>query len=357
MITLSQREQLLFWLDRACAAGTRLTRACDIIGLSVRTVQRWREGGQRLGGDRRQTREFEPANKLSKAERAQVLATANSPAFADLTPAQIVPILAEQGEYVASESTFYRILREHGQLTHRHRTRAPREHRAPKALCASAANEVYTWDITYLPTTVKGRFFYLYLFMDLYSRKIVGWQVHDRECNELAADIVGEIARREGIEPDQITLHADNGGPMKGATMLATLQRLGIVPSFSRPSVSNDNAFSESLFKTLKYHPSYPARAFDDLDDARDWVLHFVDWYNHRHRHSAIKFVTPAQRHTGEDFAILAKRDGVYRRAKRQRPDRWTGSTRNWAPIPKVYLNPEKTQSNPRRSAQTKKAA
>jgi putative transposase len=342
MITLSQRERLLCWLDTACAAGARLARACDIVGLSIRTVQRWREGDQPLGGDGRQSRPFEPPNRLSEAERAQVLATANSPAFAELTPAQIVPILAEQGEYVASESTFYRILREHGQLTHRRRSRAPRQRRTPKALCARAANEVHTWDITYLPTTVKGRFFYLYLFMDLYSRKIVGWQVHDRECNELAADIVSEIARREGVEPGQITLHADNGGPMKGATMLATLQRLGIVPSFSRPSVSNDNAFSESLFKTLKYHPSYPARAFNDLDEARAWVEHFVDWYNHRHRHSAIKYVTPEQRHTGEDFAILARRDAVYRRAKRRSPHRWTGRTRNWSPIRKVYLNPEK---------------
>ena len=315
----------------------------------MRTVQRWREGEGQVRDDGRRERQWRPPNKLTDAERAKVLSIANCPQFSALAPTQIVPILAERGEYVASESTFYRVLREAGQLTHRHASRAPTKRPCPKALRATAPNQVYTWDITYLPTTVKGQFLYLYLFMDLFSRKIVGWQVHEHECNKLAADIVLDIARREGIEPQQLTLHADNGGPMKGATMLATLQRLGIVPSFSRPRVSNDNPFSESLFKTLKYRPSYPRQPFADLDAARGWVEGFVHWYNHTHRHSAIKFVTPAQRHSGQDRAILAARDGVYIEAKRRNPQRWSGNTRDWMPTEEVHLNPDQ-QSEPKRT-------
>ena len=349
MITLSQRETLTRWIDAACAAGARLAQACAVLGLSVRTLQRWRHEGGQLCPDGRQTRDWQPPNKLSEAERAKVLATANSPEFTDLSPAQIVPILAERGEYVASESSFYRILREARQLAHRHSSRAPNKRHTPRPLCATEPNQVYTWDITYLPTLVRGQFYYLYLFMDLFSRKIVGWHIHEFECNEVAANIVRDIAQREGIDREQLALHSDNGGPMKGATMLATLQRLGIVPSFSRPRVSNDNPFSESLFKTLKYHPSYPSQPFADIETARDWVEGFVDWYNHTHRHSAIKFVTPAQRHSGQDQAILAQRHGVYTKAKKRNPQRWSKHTRDWTPIHEVHLNPEK-QTEPQRT-------
>ncbi len=139
--------------------------------------------------------------------------------------------------------------------------------------------------------------------MDIYSRKIVGWQVYEHESSEWAAEILQDIVQREGIDRHRLTLHSDNGGPMKGATMLATLQALGIRPSFSRPVVSNDNPYSESLFKTLKYRPEYPARPFADLTESRQWVAGFVDGYNLQHYHSAIQFVTPAQRHAGLDGA------------------------------------------------------
>ena len=139
-----------------------------------------------------------------------------------------------------------------------------------------------------------------------------------------------DICAREAIAPDQVVLHSDNGSPMKGATMLATLQALGVMPSFSRPSVSNDNPYSESLFRTLKYRPTYPLTAFEDLTTARQWVSTFVDWYNNEHRHSAIRFVTPAQRHDGLDVALLQKRIEVYEAARNERPERWSGDTRNW---------------------------
>jgi putative transposase len=167
--------------------------------------------------------------------------------------------------------------------------------------------------------------------------------VYDAECSTLASALLREICHREAIGLHQVTLHADNGGPMKGATMLATLQALGVMPSFSRPAVSNDNPYSESLFKTLKYRPDYPAKPFTDLTEARRWVDHLVRWYNHEHRHSAIRFVTPAQRHAGLDGPLLAQRQALYEDARRKKPQRWSGATRNWQRIAAVHLNPEQT--------------
>ena len=287
-----------------------------------------------------------PTNKLSALERGQLLAVANCAQFANLPPSQIVPRLVDQGVYLASESTFYRVLKEAMQMTHRSAERPAQTRSKPRALTATAPGQLYSWDITYLPTPVKGMYFYLYLFLDIFSRKIVGWQIYDVESSELAGEVVRDICARENIAPDQVVLHSDNGSPMKGATMLATLQALGVVPSFSRPSVSNDNPFSESLFKTLKYRPAYPRTAFVDLLAARQWVGGFVHWYNHEHRHSAIQFVTPAQRHAGLDEALLRNRNAVYQAARAAHPERWSGDTRNWRPVTIVHLNPEKTTSS-----------
>lgn len=348
MITLPERQHLLAWVDVAVAAGARRHKACALIGLSARTLQRWRRPEQ-LQEDGRVNRVFTPAHKLSAAERAAVIATANSEEFKQLTPHQIVPRLADRGVYVASESTFYRILKAEGLLTHRHASQAARTVSKPKAMVATAPNQLYSWDITYLATAIKGQFFYLYLFMDLFSRKIVGSQVYAEESSTHAADVIRDICRREGIAKAQVTLHSDNGGPMKGATMLATLQQLGVMPSLSRPSVSNDNPYSEALFKTLKYRPEYPLQPFSELTEARVWVDAFVTWYNHEHRHSGIRFVTPAQRHNGEDKALLEQRKATYIAAQMANPARWSQETRNWEWIEEVYLNPDKpntTQSN-----------
>jgi transposase InsO family protein len=278
-------------------------------------------------------------------ERQRLIKIANEPGYADLPPSKIVPRLADEGCYIASESTFYRVLKAENQLSHRQKAKPVRQIKKPKALTATAPNQIYTWDITYLPTQVKGIFLYLYLVMDIYSRKIVGWQVYEEESSARAADLMTDICQREGVAPDQVTLHADNGSPMKGATLLATLQELGVIPSFSRPSVSNDNPYSESLFRTLKYRPEYPERPFANLPAARAWVQGFVGWYNHEHLHSAIRFVTPQQRHTGQDVEILAQRKRVYEQARSKHPGRWSGEIRNWEPIKKVQLNPEKDKA------------
>ncbi len=270
---------------------------------------------------------------------------ANEPAYADLPPNKIVPKLSDTGSYLASESTFYRVLKSENQLRHRQKSTPTRQNKKPRALSATAANQLYSWDITYLPTQVRGIFFYLYLVLDIYSRKIVGWQVYEEESSALAADLMTDICRQEGIERHQVTLHADNGSPMKGATLLATLQQLGVTLSFSRPSVSNDNPYSESLFRTLKYRPDYPEQPFANLQAARIWVQEFVDWYNNEHLHSSIKFVTPEQRHSGMDVAILAQRKHLYLAARAENPNRWSGGIRNWDPIKAVHLNPEKQKT------------
>jgi len=329
-------------IDETCKAGARLSEACRVLALSARTLQRWRqEGGVKTDGRKAAGAQREPANKLCEQERRQILDIANEPEFAAMAPSQIVPTLADRDQYIASESSFYRVLREADQLARRGKAKPPTRQR-PKPLQASAPNQLWSWDITYLATTIKGVFFYLYLIMDVYSRKIVGWEVFDTESAEQAALVFRKTHLREGIGVESLVLHSDNGSPMKGATMLSTLQRLGVMPSFSRPSVSDDNPFSEALFKTLKYHPGFPDKPFDSLQEARQWVAGFQRWYNEVHRHSGLKFVTPAQRHRGEDGAILEKRHALYEAARARNPERWSGPTRNWEPEKIVYLNPGK---------------
>lgn len=340
----SERTEIIELINQARVSGARQDKACEIIGISAKTLQRWEQSGNEQDG--RIEPVHEPKNKLSELERQRVLKVANEAQFAHLAPTQIVPKLADKGLYIASESTFYRVLNENNQLKHRDKSKPGKKVTKPEALTATAPNQIYTWDITYLPSQVKGIFFYLYLVLDIYSRKIVGWQVHSEELSALAADLMKDICQHEGIERDQVTLHSDNGSPMKGATMLATLQELGVVPSFSRPSVSNDNPYSESIFRTLKYRPEYPEKPFSDLASARDWVRGFVRWYNVEHCHSGIKFVTPMQRHSGEDIEILARRKVVYQQAKSQNPERWSGNIRNWERIEEVRLNPEKGKSD-----------
>ena len=343
MTSLAERIQVISLVSECMSSGARQDRACAAINLSERTLQRWQRAWQHdePQGDQRPLRIQLPKNQLTKLARQELLAVANSDEFAHMPPSQIVPRLADQGRYLASESSFYRVLNAEKQLAHRHRSRTAQKRSKPRALCATAPNQLFSWDITYLPTLIKGGYFYLYLFMDIFSRKVVGWQVFESESSEQASEVMRDICARERIPPHQVVLHSDNGSPMKGATMLATLQALGVMPSFSRPAVSNDNPYSESLFKTLKYRPDYPQQTFENLLAARVWVGNFVRWYNHEHRHSSISFVTPSERHTGLDTALLAKRAEVYEAAKAKYPERWSGKTRNWQRIQEVYLNPD----------------
>jgi len=329
---------ILGLVDEAVAAGARQSKACAQLNIEVRTLQRWREQG--IGDDGRAGPRSPPSNKLTPKERARVLEVANSPENRDLSPKQIVPKLADQGEYVGSESTIYRILREEEQMGHREPSRAPSKPHRPQEYVATGPNQVWSWDITYLRTPVRGLFFYLYVVLDVWSRKIVAWTIEEEESADHAQAMIAAACEREGVQRDQLVIHSDNGSPMKAATLLAFLQGIGIVPSFSRPSVSNDNPYSESLFRTAKYRPEYPRKPFESLEHARRWMAWFVAWYNTEHRHSAIKFVTPQQRHDGSDREILAKRASLYEAAKANNPNRWTKETRDWSHIDKVVLNP-----------------
>jgi transposase InsO family protein len=340
------KQMAIELINEAVSAGARQHKACAVLGLSCRTLRRWQVAPGNLEDKRGQARHHRP-QALSAAEKEAILNVCNAPAYQSLPPSQIVPKLADQGIYMASESSFYRILKANNQLNHRGKAKAPYPHPKPLALVAYAPNEVWSWDITYLATTIRGQFLRLYLMVDVFTRMIVGWEIHPDELAEHAANLMIKTCMRNRVKPDSLVLHSDNGSPMKGATMLATLQRLGVVPSFSRPSVSDDNPYSESLFRTMKYSPTYPKRPFASIDQARQWVLTFVTWYNHQHCHSGIKFVTPAQRQRGEDQQILLKRHHVYEQAKRDMPRRWNNrATRNWQPITEVWLNPPKEHIN-----------
>lgn len=271
-----------------------------------------------------------------------MLAVINSDEFKDLPPSQIVPRLADQGLYLASESTMQRLLRSMHQNTHRRSERPAKKRHKPFALKATVVNQVYTWDITYLPTTINGLYFYLYVFVDIFSRFIVGAQVFDSESADLAAEMIRDICERHGIDKGQVSLHSDNGSPMKGQTMQAMMHDLGVIASRSRPSVSNDNPYSESLFATLKHRPLMPVKPFESIEQARQWTIGLVDWYNQEHRHSAIKFVTPEQRHLGQDGQLLQQRTQVYAQARDMHPQRWSKNTRDWSRVTEVHLNPDK---------------
>ena len=345
MIGLEDRQTLARDIDVAHTAGARLKLACETAGIEVRTLQRWKAFDGLVSGDGRpQAVRATPSHALSEAERARVLAVANEPRFASVPPARIVPMLADEGVYLASESTFSRVLKDHGQTAHRGRAKAPKAIRPPTTHIATEPRQVWCWDMTYLPAQVLGRWFHLYLILDLYSRKIVGWEVHDSDHADHAAHLVRRAALAEGIAAmgTKPVLHGDNGSTLKATTVLAMLNWLGVKPSYSRPRVSDDNAYAESLFRTAKYRPEFPTKGFVDLDCARAWAADFVRWYNFDHRHSGIRYVSPAQRHAGDDHAILAARHALYSKARELNPARWSGDTRNWSPIGAVTLNPER---------------
>lgn len=345
MIGLEDRQICAQDIGIAHETGARLRLACETAGIDVRTLQRWKVQHGLVRGDGRPSAVHPmPEHALSQAERAEVLRVANEPRFADVPPARIVPMLADEGVYLASESTFARVLRGHGQTSHRGRAKAPRSTRPPTTHIATAPRQVWCWDMTYLPAIVLGRWFHLYLILDLYSRKIVGWEVHDTDDANHAAHLVRRTALSEGIATlaAKPVLHGDNGSTLKATTVLAMLNWLGVKPSYSRPRVSDDNPYSEALFRTAKYRPEFPASGFESLEAARVWAADFAHWYNVDHRHSGIRYVSPGQRHTGTDHEILAARHALYLDARKRHPGRWSRHTRDWSPIHAVTLNPER---------------
>jgi transposase InsO family protein len=345
MISLEDRQSIARAVDEAHRGGARLRRARAEAGITLRTLQRWKGGeGLERGDLRPQAVRPARAHALSEAEREEIMRIANEPRFAESPPARIVPMLADQGVYVVSESSFSHVLRAHGQSRHRGRAKAPQRVCPPSTHVVSAPRQVFCWDMTYLTASVAGRWYFLYPILDLCSRKIVGFEVHESDDSEHAVNLV----RRTALAEDLYTLdykpvlHGDNGATLKATTVLAVMNWLGLRASYSRPRVSDDNAFVESLFRTAKYRPQFPAKGFADLDHARQWANSFVQWCNHDHRHSAIRYVSPAQRHAGEDHTVLQARHALPQRAREENPRRWARHTRKWNPISVVMLNPER---------------
>jgi putative transposase len=345
MTRLEDRQILVHLITQARVGGSRQAPACALAGINPRTIQRWRNGDGLIRGDRRPDAiRPAPSHALTETERARIVAVANEARFAETPPARIVPVLADEGVYIASESSFHRVLRAHGQMNRRGRARSPRRSRPPTTHIATRPGDVWCWDVTFLPANVQGRWFYLYLILDLYSRKIVGFEVHDTDSADHAVHLARRTALAEAVHamPVKPVLHGDNGATLKATTVLAMLHWLGIEPSYSRPRVSDDNPYAEALFRTAKYRPEFPVRGFAELDAARKWASRFVRWYNTEHRHSGIGYVTPAQRHAGEDRSLLAARHELYQQARQANPRRWSGQTRDWTPVTSVTLNPER---------------
>jgi putative transposase len=332
-------------IQEATQTGARLVPACQTACIPLRTYRRWFQNNEVTTDQRCEVVRPVPKNKLSEDEVEQVLNVCNQPEYASLPPSQIVPTLLDERQYIASEASFYRILKDNDQLNHRGRAR-PNQHKSkPTSFEAKGPNEVWTWDITYLASVVRGQYFYLYMFEDIYSRKIVGYEVHENECGTKAAQLMQRNVLKEQCLGADLVLHSDNGAPMKSLMLKAKMEELGVQSSYSRPSVSNDNQYSESTFKTLKYRPNWPSSGFKTLEEARDWVHEFVDWYNNKHKHSKINFVTPAQRHQGKDGEILAHRKAVLTAAKEKNSIRWAKDIRNCEPVGSVMLNPDKVEN------------
>jgi len=304
---------------------------CHYLNISPRTIQNWKRKGL---NDMRKGAAKKVHNKLTSEEEDKIKGILSLDRFVDLPPHAIIPVLAQEGEYIASESTFYRIMRKSGMLNDRRDQKASRKSEQIE-IKATGPDQLWSWDITYLKTYIKGKYYYLYLFLDIWGRYIVGWEVYEAESGLYAKELFNRISKEKKVKG--ITLHSDNGGPMISSTLRARLEDLRVIQSFSRPHVSNDNAYSESAFKTLKYSTGYP-RKFKTIEQAKDWVGKFVNWYNYEHLHSGIGYVTPYQRMTGEDCEIFETRNETYRLAKEKNPARWSGDVKQWEYRKEVIL-------------------
>lgn len=295
----------------------------------MRSIQNWRRHGF---VDRRKGSARCVQHRLSADEEDAFYQTANSPRFKDMTPAQIVAILSGEGTYLGSESTLYRILRRRKALEHRQKSKKPRTQFPAETYYVTARDQVYAWDITWLKTEVRGLFLYAYTIIDLFDRSVVGWSIEENESDEHATRLFARLTRTCAVLPRIV--HADNGHPMRGVTLAVFLTGLMISRSYSRPRCSNDNAFIESYHKTMKYTVGYP-KAFTSIEHARSWYADFVHWYNTEHLHSALGYVTPHQRRSGEAEAIYAARNKTIAQAAERNPLRWRrGRTRVYQSTP-----------------------
>jgi putative transposase len=312
-----------------------LSAACQALGLPRSRIYRERQGPR----PKAQPKISSSPRRLSEAERAEVCTLLNSPDFADSAPHEVYASLLDEGRYLCSYRTMYRILNEQAQVRERRDQLRRPEYRKPELL-ATSPNQVWSWDITKLLGPSKWSYFYLYTILDIFSRYVVGWMVALQEAAHLAEELVDATYRKQGIQPGQLTLHADRGIPMTSKPLAFLLADLGVTKSHSRPSVSNDNPFSEAQFKTMKYRPDYPQR-FGSLADARGWAKSFLDWYNFEHHHTGIALLTPAEVHDGRAAQVLQQRQIVLEQAYRRHPERFVRGVPQPLRLPEVvWINP-----------------
>lgn len=293
---------------------------------------------------RNETRKkFIPENSLSKIERKNVVDIMNSERFVNQTPYEIFATLLDEGKYFCSISTMYRILRDNGEVRERRNQLNHPVYTKPELL-AIEPNQVWSWDITKLKGPVKWTYFQLYVIMDIFSRFIVGWLLANRESSKLAAELIEETCYRQNIEKDQLVIHSDRGTSMTSKTVSQLLMDLSVIKSLNRPHVSNDNPYSESQFKTMKYNHEFPKR-FGSIEDARAFCLSFVDWYNYDHKHSGIGFMTPATVHFNKADIVYQQREKVLYEASIKFPERFKGKISKPPVLPnEVWINkPEKS--------------
>jgi len=324
-------------LAQQIASELGVAMACEALGVSRASLYRRRSHAHQQR--RVPPKQKNPALGLSAAEREQVLSVLQSERFVDASPRQVWATLLDEGTYLCSVSTMYRLLREQGQVTERRRQRRVCSYKKPELL-ATGPNQVWSWDITKLKGPAKWRYYYLYVILDIYSRYVVGWMVAERECQSLAQCLIEETCCKQGIVAGQLTIHADRGSSMTSKSVALLLWDLGVEKTHSRPHTSNDNPFSEAQFKTLKYCPEFPER-FGCLVDARGFCEGFFGWYNAQHHHTGIALLTPEVVHYGRAEQVLSARQETLRRAFDAHPERFGSKLPQPPSLPEaVWINP-----------------
>jgi len=327
-------------IEETHSEGARYSKICHLLGISRRTLERWKGIGIK---DKRKGAPKKVVRKLSEEQERAILITCNSLIYRDQNPYEIVPDLLNQGSYLGSVSTFYRVLRVVDQVHHRSNSNVNRYHAKPPERRAIGSNEVWCWDITWMARDVKGLFYYAYVIIDIFDRSIVGWAIHEHEEVAHSQALFTETMRKHQVS--HIAVHADNGHPMKGISLMAFFQQLEVKVSHNRPRTSNDNPYIESWFKTMKYKASYP-HCFASIEHAREWMAAFVNWYNHDHQHSRIGYVTPYQMRSGEAVALFAQRNETMQSAYQQYPERWgSRALKVWQAPQEVVLNPDSAEN------------
>jgi putative transposase len=325
----------------------KVAPACEALGVSRATLYRRRRHQMRVRCARAR-----PDRALDSAERQLVLDELHSPRFVDKAPAQVWAILLDEGTYHCSVRTMYRVLAKQGEVRERRNQLRHPNYQKPELL-ATAPNEVWSWDITRLRGPAKWNYYYLYVILDIFSRYVVGWMVAQRESATLASRLIAETYGKQCIRPDQLTIHADRGSSMRSKPVALLLSDLGVTKTHSRPYVSNDNPYSESQFKTLKYRPEFPGR-FGSIEHARSFCVEFFGYYNREHRHSGIGLMTPAAVHYGRSEEIREARDETLLAAYREHPERFVNGTPRAPTLPrKAWINPPPKRTSSQNGPET----